>query len=178
AYEDELDDLVAGVGGPGELRLVESESYAGIPWQSLGVRQRSRIALLNAVGVITSGQSGFDPINGSVLGSDTFVDYIRRIRGDSSIRAIVLRIDSPGGSSTASDVIWRELMITKRGERALPIVVSMSDLAASGGYYLAMAGDVIVAQPGTLTGSIGIYSGKFVTGGTFGKLGANIEATS
>jgi protease-4 len=69
-------------------------------------------------------------------------------------------------------------MITKSGERGRPIIVSMSDLAASGGYYISMAGDVIVAQPGTLTGSIGIYTGKFVTGGSFGKLGANIEATS
>jgi protease-4 len=112
------------------------------------------------------------------MGSDSIVEYIRDIRADNSIRAIVLRVDSPGGSSTASDVIWRELMISKSGERARPLVVSMSDLAASGGYYISMAGDVIVAQPGTLTGSIGIYTGKFVTGGTFGKLGANIEATS
>jgi protease-4 len=69
-------------------------------------------------------------------------------------------------------------MITKNDDRKRPLVVSMSDLAASGGYYIAMAGDVLVAQPGTLTGSIGIYTGKYVTGGTFAKLGANIEATS
>ena len=134
--------------------------------------------MLNAVGAITSGRSGYDPVNGPVVGSDSIVEYIRDIRADASIRAIVVRIDSPGGSSTASDVIWRELMITKGDPHKRPIIVSMSDLAASGGYYVAMAGDVIVAQPGTLTGSIGIYTGKFVTGGTFDKLGANIEATS
>jgi protease IV len=178
AYEDELDDLVGDVGAPGSLKLVESDDYASVSWASLGVRPRSRIAVLNAVGAITSGKSGYDPVNGPVMGSDSIVEYIRRIRGDADIRAIILRIDSPGGSSTASDVIWRELMITKGGSRPRPIVVSMSDLAASGGYYIAMAGDVIVAQPGTLTGSIGIYSGKYVTGGTFDKLGANIEATS
>ena len=178
AYEDELDDLVEGVGGPGKLSLLESEDYAEVTWESLGVRPRAKIAVLNAVGAITSGRSGYDPVNGYVMGSDSIVEYIREIRADSSIRAIVLRVDSPGGGSTASDIIWRELMITKTGERARPIVVSMSDLAASGGYYIAMAGDVIVAQPGTLTGSIGIFTGKFVTGGTFGKLGANIEATS
>jgi protease-4 len=178
AYEDELDDLVVDVGAPGTLKLVETDNYAHTTWESLGVRRRNKIAVLNAVGAITSGESGYDPVNGPVMGSDTLVDYIRRIRADSSIRAIVLRIDSPGGSSTASDVIWRELMITKSGKNARPIVVSMSDLAASGGYYVAMAGDVIVAQPGTLTGSIGIYSGKYVTGGTFEKVGANIEATS
>jgi protease-4 len=178
AYEDELDDLVEGVGGPGKLQLLESEDYAEVTWESLGIRPRAKIAVLNAVGAITSGRSGYDPVNGAVMGSDSIVEYIREIRADSSIRAIVLRVDSPGGGSTASDIIWRELMITKSGERARPIVVSMSDLAASGGYYIAMAGDVIVAQPGTLTGSIGIFTGKFVTGGSFGKLGANIEATS
>jgi len=107
-----------------------------------------------------------------VLGSDSLVEQIREARG-SGAKALVLRIDSPGGSSVASDVIWRELMITK--DKGLPVIVSMSDLAASGGYYMAAAGDVIVAQPGTLTGSIGVYTGKFVTGGTFEKLGANIE---
>jgi protease-4 len=178
AYEDELDDLVEGVGGPGKLQLVESEDYADVTWESLGVRLRAKIAVLNAVGAITSGRSGYDPVNGYVMGSDSIVEHIREIRGDRDIRAIVLRVDSPGGGSTASDVIWRELMITKSGDHARPIIVSMSDLAASGGYYISMAGDVIVAQPGTLTGSIGIYTGKFVTGGTFGKLGANIEATS
>ena len=87
----------------------------------------------------------------------------------------MLRIDSPGGSTVASDVIWRELMLLRERK---PLVVSMSDLAASGGYYIAMPGHVIVAQPGTLTGSIGIFSGKFVTGGTYNKLGMNIEAVS
>jgi protease-4 len=178
AYEDELDDLVQEVGGPGTLKLLESDDYAGVTWESLGVPRRSKIAVLNASGAITLGRSGYDPLNGNIVGSDSMVEAIRVIRGDSSIRAIVLRIDSPGGASTASDVIWRELMITKNDDRKRPLVVSMSDLAASGGYYIAMAGDVLVAQPGTLTGSIGIYTGKYVTGGSFGKLGANIEATS
>lgn len=178
AYADELDDLVGDVGAPGSLRLVESDEYARVSWESLGVQRRHKIAVLNAVGAITGGKSRFDPINGPILGSDSVVEYIRRIRADSSIRAIILRIDSPGGSSTASDVIWRELAITKNGANGKPIIVSMSDLAASGGYYIAMAGDVVVAQPGTLTGSIGIYTGKYVTGGSFEKLGANIEAVS
>ena len=104
------------------------------------------------------------------------MEYIREARADRSIRAIVLRVDSPGGSSTASDVIWRELSISR--ENARPLIVSMSDLAASGGYYIALAGDAIVAQPGTLTGSIGVYTGKFVTAGSLEKLGANIESVS
>ena len=178
AYEDRLDDLVNDVGGPGRLQLIESDDYADVTWESLGVSRPSKIALLNVVGAITLGRSGFDPINGPVVGSDSIVEYIREIRADSSVKAIVVRVDSPGGASTASDVIWRELMITKNDARKRPIVVSMSDLAASGGYYVAMAGDVLVAQPGTLTGSIGIYTGKFVTGGSFEKAGANVEATS
>jgi protease-4 len=106
------------------------------------------------------------------------IEAIRQARRDRSIRAIVLRIDSPGGSATASDAIWRELMIAKQERADRPIVASMSDLAASGGYYIAMPAAVIVAEPATLTGSIGIFGGKFVTGGVFQKLGTNIEGTS
>jgi protease IV len=113
-----------------------------------------------------------------VVGSDTLIDYIRQARHDNSIRAIVLRIDSPGGSSIASDAIWRELMIAKRERADRPIVASMSDLAASGGYYIAIPAQVIVAQPSTLTGSIGIFGGKVVTGGVYEKLGAHIDSTS
>ena len=94
------------------------------------------------------------------------------------MRAIVLRIDSPGGSATASDAIWRELVITREERHDRPLVVSMSDLAASGGYWIAMAAPYIVAQPGTLTGSIGVVTGKMVTGGTYKKLDANIETVS
>jgi protease-4 len=171
AYEDELDDVA-------DLKLdaeVDVEDYARVTWEALGVTRRARLAVVNAVGTIVSGESGFDPVNGPVLGSETLVEHIREAR-DSGAKAIIVRIDSPGGSSVASDVIWRELMITK--EKGLPVIVSMSDLAASGGYYLAAAGDVLIAQPGTLTGSIGVYTGKFVTAGTLGKLGANIEGVS
>jgi protease-4 len=133
------------------------------------------MALLYTSGTIASGRSGFDPINGGVVGSETIVDAIRRIRSDDSIKAIILRIDSPGGSAVASDVIWRELLITRNGKTPKPIVASMSDLAASGGYYIAAAAQTIVAEPGTLTGSIGILGGKIVTGGTFAKLGVGID---
>jgi protease-4 len=178
AYEDELDDMVAALGGPNEMRLVESDDYRQVGWDALGISRGSRIAVINASGTIASGRSTFDPVNGPVLGAETIIEHIREARADRSIKAFVLRVDSPGGSSTASDVIWRELKITKDDTLHRPLVVSMSDLAASGGYYIAMAGDVIVAEPGTLTGSIGIYTGKFATGGTLDKLGVNIETTS
>ena len=173
AYEDELDDLVTELRG---ADYIEAADYAAVSWEKTGVRRQSKIAVINASGVINSGRSGFDPVNGAVIGSDSLVGYIRDARADRAIKAIVLRVDSPGGSSTASDVIWRELSISRENHR--PVVVSMSDLAASGGYYIALGGDAIVAQPGTLTGSIGVYTGKFVTTGTLDKLGANIEATS
>lgn len=173
AYEDELDDINQDLR---DAHLVEAEDYALVSWNAAGTTRQSKVAVINAVGVINSGQSSFDPVNGAVVGSDSLVKYIREARADRSIRAIVLRVDSPGGSSTASDVIWRELSISR--ENARPLIVSMSDLAASGGYYIALAGDAIVAQPGTLTGSIGVYTGKFVTAGSLDKLGANIESIS
>jgi protease-4 len=94
------------------------------------------------------------------------------------VRGIVVRIDSPGGSAAASDQIWRELVLAREAKPERPMIASMSDLAASGGYYMAMAAHAIVAEPSTLTGSIGIFGGKFVTGGLYEKLGAHIESTS
>ena len=153
-------------------------STAAISPSSVGLNRGPRVAVIYASGTITGGKSGYDPVNGPVAGSETLVDYIRQARRDSLVRAIVLRIDSPGGSATASDAIWRELMITRNERADRPLVASMSDLAASGGYYIAMPAQVIVAQPSTLTGSIGIFGGKFVTGGVYEKLGARIESTS
>jgi protease-4 len=100
---------------------------------------------------------------------------VRKVRADSSIRAIVIRIDSPGGSAIASEVIWRELMLARQVK---PVIVSMGDVAASGGYYMAVPGNAIVAQPGTITGSIGVVTGKFVLGGTFDKLGVGTDSVS
>jgi protease-4 len=174
AYEDELDDRVPALRARTRDNWVEGSDYQRS--QGVGTTSaRSRIAVLYAVGTITSGKSAYDPLNGSTLGSDTFVQQIRRVRDDDSIKAIVLRIDSPGGSSIASDVIWRELMITREQKPSRPLITSMSDLAASGGYYIALPGQVIVAQPATLTGSIGIFTGKVAIGGTLDKIGVTRE---
>jgi protease-4 len=177
AYEDQVAAKVRD-DGVESGRDIDSDDYGRIDPASLGLGRGPRMAVIYAAGTIVSGRSGFDPINGPVVGSETLIEYIRRARRDSSIRAVVLRIDSPGGSATASDAVWRELMITRTERADRPIVASMSDLAASGGYYIAMPAHAIVAQPTTLTGSIGIFGGKFVTGGTYGKLGANIGTTS
>jgi protease-4 len=179
AYQDQLDDRVPALQDSlGEGRRVEARDYQRVRPASVGFQPRSRIAVLYAVGTIVSGDSGFDPINGDVMGSDTIVEQIRRIRDDDSLEAIVLRVDSPGGSAVASDVIWRELMITREANPSRPLITSMSDLAASGGYYIAMPGEAIVAQPATLTGSIGIYSGKLALGGAADKLGITTATVS
>jgi len=178
AYEDELDDLVPVLRRGGEaVDWIEADEYT-TGSDGVRLRRRPRIAVLYAVGTIVSGRSGFDATDGDLIGSDTIIEEIRKIRDDHSIRGIVLRIDSPGGSSVASDVILRELQLTKKDDPSRPIVVSMSDLAASGGYYIALAGDEIVAEPGTLTGSIGIYTGKIVYGGTLEKVGVGAEAVT
>jgi protease-4 len=172
AYEDQIDDRAPELrDGSRELRRIDGDDYQRVRPESVGIRTRSRIGVLYATGAIVSGRSAFDPLNGSVVGSDTLVEQIRRLRDDNSLKAIILRIDSPGGSSVASDVIWRELMITRDQKPARPLIVSMADLAASGGYYIAMPAHAIVAEPATLTGSIGIFAGKIVTGGTVNKLG-------
>jgi protease-4 len=175
AYEDQVEDrLRAGR----DRHDIDGDDYGRISTTSLGLNRGPRIAVIYAAGTINTGRSGYDPVNGAIAGSDTLNEYIRQARRDRSVRAIVLRVDSPGGSATASDAIWRELTLTKNERSDRPLIASMSDLAASGGYYIAMPAQVIVAQPSTLTGSIGIFGGKVVTGGVYEKLGARIDSTS
>jgi protease IV len=118
-----------------------------------------KIAIVYAEGIITSGKSQSSPFGGGggTMGSETLVKAIDEAAGDASVKAIVLRVDSPGGSGLASDVIWRALM---RAREKKPVVASMSELAASGGYYISMAAQVIVAEPETLTGSIGVIAAR------------------
>ena len=176
AYEDQLGDKGKVPFGRG--KQIDLAEYDRVSPGSVGLGRGPRIAVIYASGTIVSGRSGYDPLNGPVVGSDTLVEYIRKVREASDIRGVVLRIDSPGGSAAASDVLWRELGLMRDAKPEKPFVVSMSDLAASGGYYIAMAAPQIVAEPGTLTGSIGIFGGKVVTGAMLGKLGANIEGVS
>jgi protease IV len=172
-YADELDDEMD-LGGD-EVRFLEQKQYRQVSPTSLGLNRGPRIAVVYAVGVISTGESSSDGMSGQVVGSDTIVEYLRKAREDRSIRAIVLRIDSPGGSAIASDIIWREVMLTRESK---PVIASMSDVAASGGYYIAMPAHAIVAEPATLTGSIGVVMVKFVIDGTLQKLGINMEPVS
>ena len=156
-------------------REISDREYRQTSPESVGLNRGRRLALVYAVGTINSGRGGIDLMGGEVIGSDSLIRSIRAARDDDAVRAIVLRIDSPGGSAVASDAIWREVVLASEEK---PVVASMSDLGASGGYYIAMAADSIVAQPATLTGSIGVVAGKVATGGTYEKVGVTIDPVS
>jgi len=173
AYEDEIDDKVKL--SSGSVRYLDMSDYRQVSPTSVGLERGPRVAIIYASGLIASGKSSTDGLGGEVVGSDTINEYLRKARADRSVRAIVLRIDSPGGSAIASDVIWREMLLTKNMK---PVIASMSDVAASGGYYIAMPAHAIVAEPSTLTGSIGVVITKFVIDGTLKKLGMNMEGVS
>lgn len=127
-----------------------------------------KIAIINAVGPIMSGNSQADFFGDETMGSTTMIKAIRQARDDATVKAVVLRVDSPGGSALASDLMWHELE-TLEGKK--PFVVSMGDVAASGGYYIAMGADRIFAEPGTLTGSIGVVGGKLAFEKFYEKIG-------
>ena len=149
--------------------------YRGLDARSLGLNRGPEIAVIYASGTINFGGSGSDLSGSEVVGSEAMVRAIRSARDDQSIEAIIVRIDSPGGAAIASDIIWRELVLARQDK---PVIASMSDVAASGGYYIAAPADVVVAQPGTITGSIGVVAGKFAVGGTLEKLGVNVEVVT
>jgi protease-4 len=142
--------------------------------KGLGWDNRPHIALVYAVGEIVPGdsQSSGGLSGDGLAGSDTVAGALRQAREDGDVRAILLRVDSPGGFGPAADVIWREVQVARKSK---PVIVSMGDYAASGGYYIAMGSDGIVAQPGTITGSIGVFSGKFNLHGLYDKLGLTKE---
>jgi protease IV len=135
------------------------------------------VALVYGVGPVTRGKSEFGPLfGGATFGSDSVAAAFRSAVEDERVEAILFRVDSPGGSYVASDTVRRE--VQRAREKGKPVVVSMGNVAASGGYFVSMDADRIVAQPGTLTGSIGVYAGKFVTTGLWDKLGINWESVA
>jgi protease IV len=132
------------------------------------------IALIYATGPIRRGRSGRGPLASGAMGSDTMTAALRAAAADHRARAIVLRVNSPGGSYVASDSIWREVVRAREG--GTPVVVSMGDVAASGGYFIAMAADAIVAEPGTVTGSIGVLAGKPVVNDLLHRAGVSTDS--
>ena len=172
-YEDEL---LARLSSGDEPVQVDFATYRRVDQQDIGLNTGPRIAVVYAEGMINLGSSTMDfPGAAQIVGSRTMTEAIRDARDDPSIHAIVLRIDSPGGAATAADIIWRELSLAREQK---PLVVSMADVAASGGYYMAAPAHAIVAQPGTLTGSIGVFSGKFAAAGAFGKVGIGVDGVT
>jgi protease-4 len=169
--QPELDSLAV-AGGKERLRTLDMDRYLGDADDS---DTGDQIALIPAAGTIVSGRSHDNGWSGSDLGSETLVNTLREACERRAVKAIVLWVDSPGGSGEASDDVWQEI---RRVRRVKPVVVSMSNLAASGGYYIACGADAIVAQPGTITGSIGVFGGKLNVLGLYQKLGLNIETVS
>jgi len=137
------------------------------------VARGQKIAIVYAVGPIMTGESKSGVFGNETLGSDTIVKAIRTAEKDEKVKAIVLRVDSPGGSALGSDLIWREITRAKK-----PVVASMGDVAGSGGYYISMGADKIFAEPGTLTGSIGVVTGKLALKGFLSKIGITTDVIS
>ncbi|MEV4221309.1 MULTISPECIES: signal peptide peptidase SppA [Nonomuraea] len=176
AYRDEVYDEVKRAAGD-EAHLLYVSRYAkGAAVRKLPNPTADGIALIHGMGQIRTGRSGRSPLGGSgAMGSDTISAALRAARRDDHVKAVVFRVDSPGGSYVASDTVWREVVLTRKVK---PIIVSMGDLAASGGYFVSMAADVIVAQPGTLTGSIGVFGGKPVLSELLERIGVTSETVA
>jgi protease-4 len=153
------------------VKFVNNNSYRKVSAAELGLKGESTIAVIYGVGAIISGGEGLYR-QGEIITSDGMSNAIRKAAENDNVKAIILRLDSPGGSGTASDVIWRQI---REAAAKKPVIASVSDMAASGGYYLAMAADTIVAHPNSLVGSIGVYAGKFAMGGLYKKLGITTD---
>ena len=185
-YEDEIAGMIQSELNAKEVRVVEDyakpkpkkyEGFSGLMEliQELSGESRAatvrgdKVAVIYALGAIVSGKSAVSPFGGSAtMGDETMVEAIDQAREDESVKAVVLRIDSPGGSALASDLMWRALVRLKKEK---PLIVSMGEVAGSGGYYIAMPADTIVADESTITGSIGVVGGKLAFGETFSKYG-------
>ena len=174
-YHDEVEKELKkrlGYKDSDELPIARAGDYRQITQESLGLNKGERVAVIYAAGDIVSGKSTFGGSGEETIGSESLVKTINEARDDKAIKAIVLRIDSPGGSGLASDIIWRAIESAKEKK---PVVVSMSDVAASGGYYIACNANKIVAEPSTITGSIGVVGGKPVVKGFYDWIGVTNE---
>ena len=147
-YQDQVDDSLLVISKSEKLNFISLSKYSNVKVEKKEI-SRNKIAIIYATGEINSGKGDVKSI-----GSETTAKAIKTAREDKNVKAIVLRVNSPGGSALASDVIWRETILAKEEK---PLIVSMGDYAASGGYYIACAADSIVANPTTLTGSIGVF---------------------
>ena len=168
-FEDQMWGELKSRLNSGELKRISLESYVRVPPRQAGLNVgKNRVALVVAEGDIVQGDPGIPLEDEESLTSTSFDKVLEQVGNDSTIRGVIVRIDSPGGEVLASDDIWREMNLVSKKK---PMVISMSDVAASGGYYMAMTGDPIVAYPGTETGSIGVVFGKPDLKGLYNKIG-------
>ncbi|NLN30535.1 MAG: signal peptide peptidase SppA, partial [Bacteroidales bacterium] len=173
-YRDQLIDtlkILSGLGTDDKIAMVPMHRYTKVPDPGKVLTTKTRIAVIYASGNITMGKG-----NDGNIGADRFAELIRKERKDSTVKAIVLRVNSPGGNATASDIIWRELDLAAGTK---PVVISMGNYAASGGYYISAPGTKIYAGPTTISGSIGVFgllpnTGKLMEQ----KLGINTETVN
>jgi len=190
AYPDEFRDIIKKDLGASEIKMVQDygkKKADDIDFSSplailkllspartiTTTSKKDKIALIYAIGAIVDGKSSKSLFEGGSVGATTLIEAIKQAEADPKVKAIVLRVDSPGGSASASDLIWNELRRCKK-----PVVASMSDTAASGGYYISMGTKKVYAEPSTLTGSIGVVSGKIALKGLMEKYGVNTEVIS
>ena len=173
AYRDELKAITEELTGK-PFSLVKAKAYLNTEiFQPDWEVPLPKIAIIEAAGTMVTGESFSDPFTRThAMGSTTIARAVRSVREDDSIKAVVLRIDSGGGLVVAADIIWRELM---RMKMVKPLIVSMGDVAGSGGYYIAVPAHVIIAEPGTITGSIGVIGGKYSLKGLYDKIGVHKE---
>ena len=172
AYRDEVHAKLKEKGGA-DAKLFGLQAYLKKEGRPHGEGART-IALVYGVGGVVRGRSSGNPLTGGqTMGSETVAKAIRTAVEDQNVAAILFRVSSPGGSYVASDTIWREVVLAKKAGK--PVIVSMGDVAASGGYFVSIPADKIVAQPGTITGSIGVLAGKMVTPGMWEKVGLTFD---
>jgi len=166
-YDEVLKEL-------GDGKVVSGADYARVPAASVGFDPQAQVALVYGSGAVVTGRGSTSRSGNPVLASDTVSEALEKAARDDAIDAIIFRVDSPGGSPLASDIVWRAAVRAR--ERGKPLIVSMSDVAASGGYYVSVAGDAILASPASLTGSIGVFVIRPVLGGLFEKLGIGSDS--
>lgn len=177
-YRDEVYEDLRERLGEVALKYVERFGKGALPQAGAALARRGKpvVALVHAAGPIHLGRSSSTPLSSRSIGSDTVAAALRSAGSDDSVKAVVLRIDSPGGSYVASDTIRREVIALRGAGK--PVIASMANVAASGGYFIAMAADKVLASAGTITGSIGVLAGKQVIRETLERVGINRETVS
>jgi len=167
-YIDEVKDLLKG--NLKRISRISASEYALVDPASVGLEGEKRIAVIYCTGTMMGGEDGSDPVFGRTMGANRVIRDVNRAAQSSSIKAIILRINSPGGSSLAADEIWHAIA---EAQKEKPVIASISDMGASGGYYIALGADTILAQNLSLVGSIGVYAGKFSLKNLYKKIELN-----